>query len=43
LMPFLFTISLKFPHSSILPFLPFLHKLFFHISFLFVFSSQGTS
>jgi hypothetical protein len=33
LMPFHFTISLKFPHSSPPPFLPFFHKLLFRISF----------
>ncbi len=34
---FLFTISLKFPHSSLTPFLPFLHKLFFSHIFLICF------
>ncbi len=43
LMPFLFTISLKFPHSSLSPFLPFLHKLFFRISFSLIFSCLRTS
>jgi hypothetical protein len=37
LMPFLFMISLKFPHSSLTPFLPSLHKLFFSQIFLLCF------
>ncbi len=32
-MPFLFTISLKFPQSSVTSFLPFLDRLFFRMSF----------
>jgi len=37
LMRFLCTISLKFPHSSLTPFLLFLHKLFFSHIFLIYF------
>jgi hypothetical protein len=43
LMRFLCTISLKFPHSSLTPYLLFLINSSFHTSFLFVFSSPKIS